>query len=150
MNEVQQRIDKLVMQYKYKKLPEALSAEMRNYYEANLPAFKPSDKLYSLDGTLICKGFKRIVIGDYGAFIEFSDIHANHKDFIIPEKQRYRLLPKYAANIKYLWYTAKDYSDIKIYKQVRTVSYADYVPGMYYIDPYEVKLKWMKNSLANI
>jgi hypothetical protein len=35
----------------------------------------------------------------------------------------------------------KDYSNIKIYYQQGTVSYADYKVGMFYFDPGEVILK---------
>ena len=68
--------DELSNKYKYKKLSNELSNIARNIYANTIPAFLLSfDKtkpLYSLNGSLICNGYDRIVIGDYGAYIEFS------------------------------------------------------------------------------
>lgn len=95
--------------------------------------------LYSADGRVVCDGYKRIVIGDYGAFIEFTPEQANHYLFKVQEGQEYRINdPKYSKNVKYEWLTLKDKSGIKIYKQKKTVSYADYKKGMFYVSPHEV------------
>ena len=40
--------------------------------------------------------------------------------------------------VKYQWYTAKDNSHCKLYKQMKPVAYADYQEGMWYISPFEV------------
>ena len=84
--------------------------------------------LYTLNGTQICNGYDRIVIGDYGAFIEFSQEHIASK-FVIKKGQEYRVNDKkYKNNVKYIWLTINDKSDIKIYFQKKKVSYADYKP----------------------
>lgn len=41
-------------------------------------------------------------------------------------------------HVKYLWLTADDDSDVKVYDQKRSVEYADYKPGMLYVSVYEV------------
>lgn len=46
--------------------------------------------------------------------------------------------PRYAEHVKYLWLTADDGSDVKVYDQKRSVEYADYKPGMLYVSVYEV------------
>lgn len=43
-----------------------------------------------------------------------------------------------AEHVKYLWLTADDNSDVKVYDQKRSVEYADYKPGMLYVSVYEV------------
>ena len=87
---------------------------------------------------MICNGYDRIVIGDYGAFIEFSEEHIA-SDFTIKAGQEYRVNDeKYKKNIKYIWLTIGDGSNIKIYLQKRKVSYADYKPKKYYVSVHEV------------
>ena len=77
--------------------------------------------------------------GDYGAFVEFSRAQANARHLKIKEGQSYRIEdPRYAEHVKYLWLTADDNSDVKVYDQKRLVEYADYKPGMLYVSVYEV------------
>ena len=118
--------------------------QIRTKYEEALPNWCKdpecsSQPLISLDGTLLCTRFDRIVIGDYGAFIEIAPEHMLADNLICKKGQEFRMNdPKYKDNVKYDWLTPKDESDCKVYHQKRTVSYADYQPGMYYISPYEV------------
>ena len=149
MNAVEQRIEELVKKYNYKKLPALESAQMRKYYQENLPQFlqdvlmkqeESVTELYSLSNTKICIGFERIVIGDYGAFIEFSQIQACKENFQCMEGQGYRYTEKYRNNVKYFWLTTKDSSRCKLYDQQRTVTYADYKAGYFYVSPYEVRV----------
>ena len=96
-------------------------------------------RLFTLDGSLVCKGYERIVIGDYGAFIEISPEQICKDSLCCKRGQEYRFSDvRFADNVKYLWLTAKDKSDCKIYLQKKKVSYADYKPGLYYISPYEL------------
>jgi hypothetical protein len=128
----------LANEYKYKKLSVEYSAEVRAYYAENIPSFlSTSQPLYSSTGTLICSSFNRVVIGDYGAFVEFSSTQANKDAFCIAPGQEYRLEERY-KNCKYIWLTISDSSHVKIYYQKHTVTYADYIPGMYYVSVHEV------------
>lgn len=135
--------DDLASVYKHKKLPFELSELVRKRYLAYLPPNlnirgDETFKIYSKAGTLISVGYKRIVIGDYGAFVEID--RAIKENMQVKPGQEYRVNdPKYKDKVKYHWLTVKDDSDIKIYHQVKTVAYADYLPGMYYVSPYEVK-----------
>ena len=118
--------------------------DVREKYRAALPEWCNMDgndamPLFSLDGTQLCIGYDRIVIGDYGAFVEISPDHILQNSLHCKVGQEYRFTDeRYAKNVKYLWLTAADHSDCKIYLQKKRVDYADYVPGMYYISPYEV------------
>ena len=132
--------DKLTKKYNYKKLPEKLSISARLIYNKTIPTFLQNSEnqpLYTVNGSCICNSFDRIVIGDYGAYIEFSSEQANKELFIIAPGQEYRLEPRY-SNVKYIWLTIDDDSRIKIYYQKNTVKYADYIPNKYYISVYEV------------
>ena len=128
----------LAQQYKYKPLPKELSEKYHALYTANVPDFLTRHQaLYTINKTLICNDFNRIVIGDYGAFVEFLSEQANKNVFTIAPGQEYRLLPQY-NNVKYIWLTILDDSNIKIYYQRNTVKYADYIPKRYYVSVHEV------------
>ena len=99
-------------------------------------------KLISRDFTLLADSWERIVIGHYGAFIEVKDGDMYKNSLKIKKGQEYRIKdPRYSEKVKYEWWTADDFSDCKLYKQKRTVSYADYRPGFWYISPFEVLSK---------
>ena len=133
----------LAEKYGYKDLPGDLSDKYRAFFRKNIPEFLTkygSCALYTKQGSLLCSGYGRIVVGDYGAFIEFSPDQAQERSFIVKPGQEYRINdPKYSKHVKYEWLTIDDGSDIKIYKQKRTVSYADYKAGMYYVSVHEVQ-----------
>lgn len=133
---------KLAQEYGYKPLPKELSEKYRQFYIDNLPeglSIEGSDTvLCTKTGTVVCNGYTRIVVGDYGAFIEFDEEQANLDEYIIAPGQEYRVNnPRYSKNVKYIWMTIPDGSNIKIYKQKKKVSYADYKSGMFYISPHE-------------
>ena len=122
----------------YKQLPSEKSQIARAIYECFIPKFLENFKsLYSAAGTLICSSFDRVVVGDYGAYVEFSREQANEDVFIVAPGEEYRLQPRY-KNVKYVWLTIDDGSQVKIYYQKHLVDYADYQEGKYYISIYEV------------
>ena len=138
-------INKITKTYKYKPLPEDKSKLAREFYLSNIPDFLniegSNDNLYSTEGTLICRGYNRIVIGDYGAFIEYSREQAVRENCKCAKGQEYRYKNQsYKSRVKYFWYTTTDTSNCKIYFQQKTVSYADYKPMFFYISPYEVQI----------
>lgn len=132
----------LARKYKYKDLPMDLIDKYHEFFRENTPAYLFEDTnrpLYTTSGTLICSSFDRIVIGDYGAFVEFTPDKANERAFIIAPGQEYRINdPRFSKNIKYEWWTVNDKSGVKIYKQKRSVTYAAYIPGRYYVSVHEV------------
>ena len=137
----------LAKEYKYRKLPEDLSNWARNEYLQSLPpniSLTGSDEhmLCTKTGKIFASGYKRVVIGDYGAFIEFSIDQLVHGVISVKKGQEYRITdPKYSNNVKYHWYTIEDGSGIKIYYQQKKVVYADYNENMFYVSPYEIILK---------
>lgn len=85
----------------------------------------------------MCLRWNRVVIGDYGAYLEIDE-----KDLLVgldvPPEQAWRLDEEYIASrklsIKYHWLT---FRGVKVYHQVDTVKYADYRLGKYYISVLE-------------
>lgn len=136
--------EQLAKDYGYKPIPISLfTGNVRDTFEESLPEWcknEPNNiRLYTAGETLLCNGYTRIVIGDYGAFVEISPEQIEKGNLIIKPGQEYRINdPKYSGNVKYHWLTVDDGSDCKVYFQQKTVGYADYCPGMYYISPYEV------------
>lgn len=131
----------LAKKYGYQPLPVDLSQQYREFFKENTPAFLCVDGantgLATCKGTPICNWYDRVVVGDYGAFIEFSE-EAVASEYIIQPGQEYRVTDKkYKNNVKYVWLTINDSSGIKIYLQKRGVSYADYKPHKYYVSVHE-------------
>lgn len=86
--------------------------------------------LYLPDGTLFSTGFNRVVHGGRGDYIELE------KDHIVLE-----LISKFGNDLSvpidkyYFWLYPLNYPEIKVYLQLKTVKYADYKIGKYYISP---------------
>ena len=137
--------ERLAKEYGYKPIePNLYIGDVRKIYEDALPSWckKGGDSvacLRTMAGTVIARGYSRIVIGDYGAFLEISSDNICKEVLQCKKGQEYRCEDsRFADTVKYIWLTVNDDSDCKIYWQRKTVSYADYRPGMYYISPYEV------------
>ncbi len=128
-------INRISKEHGYKKLPDDKSVLARKFYEKYLPELFGDEPIFSPKGELIAHSYNRIVIGDYGAYIEISK-DALICDLKVKQGQEYRLKDDF--NGKYLWCTTK-YNDCKIYFQLKSVSYADYKPGKFYISVYNVR-----------
>ena len=128
----------------YKKLSSSLSQQVRAIYSKyyNMLNLDPSKPIYTHDGQLIATGFERVVIGDYGAYLEYdlSQVKPHGIVYTIEKGQEYRVQPYWRKRVKYIWYTLPNSNPhIKIYWQLRTVSYADYLPKKFYISPFQVR-----------
>lgn len=108
----------LAEQYKYKKLPPMLSEEMRVKYKGAIPRNfciegENQCEILSKEGTLVATGYERIVIGDYGAFLEMSREQMVKSNVKCKKGQEYRYKDgRFRERVKYFWYTAKDSSDV--------------------------------------
>ena len=118
--------------------------DVRQKYIDQMPSWckisgDPNRGLVSHEGMPIATGYDRIVVGDYGAFIEIDPSHMLMDNICVQHGQEYRINDeRFRDHVKYFWYTATDRSNIKLYFQQKTVTYADYVPGMWYVSVYEV------------
>lgn len=110
----------------------------------------PAMHFFTSRGTLVAKGYIRVVYGDHGAYLEFLQSQLVWEGW---ERER--------AGVGYYdkWY-AKDGSRLMLYDQRRTVEglpnppagprsfkgdrkegYADYRVGRYYLSPYDVTMR---------
>lgn len=137
--------EKLAKTYGYKPIePNLFLGDVRQKYIDALPEWckiegDPECELYSERETLIATGYERIVIGDYGAFIEISPEQILQNKLKLAPGEEYRVYDeRYSNNVKYHWYTTIVPAQIKLYYQQKAVTYADYKPGMWYVSVYEV------------
>ncbi len=92
-------------------------------------------EFYSFSGTLLARGYTRVVIGKRGPYVEFYKQHIQWDAFYIPVEMQYRLV---YGIVFYEEYRSKDPSYVKLYLQKRTVAYADYHVGYCYISPFDL------------
>ncbi len=139
--------NELAKKYKYSPLDRRFSKEIRQKYIKDLintaigPYIKNKENklpLYSKNLIPIAKDFNKVVVGDYGAFIEIDEENIIKCNIKVQEGQEWRYEERY-KNCKYYWLTDIGDSGIKIYHQKLPVKYANYKPNKYYISPYEVK-----------
>ena len=101
-----------------------------------IPEFgNPDTKFYSANGNLLATGYKRVVVGERGAYIEFAAENMCMGNLQIPPDQKWRLGSDVAY---YVEHRSQDEANVKVYEQRRTVGYADYKVGMFYIAPGDV------------
>ena len=86
-------------------------------------------------GLHIATGYTRIVIGGRGPYIEFTTDMMINNHMHIPDNQLYRFND---MRVYYIEYRTNNDDNVKIYKQLKTVSYADYKIGMWYISPFDL------------
>ena len=91
----------------------------------------------SPSGLSLAVGYNRVVFGGRGPYVEFSPHHIVHMNIHIPEDTLYRLTD---PRIYYIEFRSCDDNLVKVYYQMRTVAYADYKIGMFYISPIELRL----------
>lgn len=115
-------------------LPKDISKLVREHYRVNCKfSLDGSNKLIcNKAGTKIAVGFNRVVIGDYGAYLEITSGQLCHENI----QNKWNRKPN--RPVKYIWMETKDELRTKIYFQQVTVKYADYVVGRYYVNPDEV------------
>lgn len=82
----------------------------------------------------ISTGYTRVVIGERGPYVEFTDTQLLVENFHIPVAELWRPISSLVYYVEY----RTNLDKVKIYHQRRKVSYADYVIGKYYISPFDL------------
>lgn len=129
------KVERNIKNNDYIKLSQEESDLVRTVYASRISIPEHSDfRFENEEGTLIALGFSRIVVGDYGAYLEFSSeqIQLNNIENAF--------LGKPNRPVKYIWMQTKDDTLTKVYWQKKRVSYADYKPGFYYVSPGDLYL----------
>ncbi len=79
----------------------------------------------------IADRYQRVVIGQRGPYVEFTKNQILDSGLYIPRSQLYRLSdPK----VYYIEFRTIE-NDVKVYYQMRSVAYADYLINHFYISP---------------
>lgn len=92
------------------------------------PEFTPPVCPLYLGNQFFLGEYTRIVYGGHGPYIEFKK---SEIPLICKEGEEYR---KFYKNCKYEYLVLKGFEHVKVYLQKSVVSYADYKPGLYYVD----------------
>ena len=130
IDEILKKINRNKRVGSYPPLPTDESKLIRRYFASCIPLPKngASTKILNSLGTIIGEGFTRIVIGDYGAYLEFDEDQIRLSNI----KQKWAGSP--TRKVKYIWMQTNDSDTTKVYWQQDIVDYADYKVGMYYMD----------------
>jgi hypothetical protein len=85
-------------------------------------------EFFTSSGMKIAHGYKRVVLGGRGPYVEFS-----------LEQLAVGLLREVEEKHHYYVELRSVFPDnVKVYVQVHPVCYADYVPGLCYVSPFEL------------
>ena len=94
--------------------------------------------LYTKNGEKVCERYERIVIGDYGAYVEISASHLSDNHFIYIDQNDPIDETISSRHSSHMTLALNDESSYTIYFQVKPVPYGNFIPGRFYIDPYDV------------
>lgn len=97
----------------------------------------------TVSGVLIAKCYDRIVIGGRGPYIEFSDGMLINDTIFIPQEEEWRIDN---PNCYYIECRTK-IDNVKIYHQKKTVDYADYKVGKWYISPFDLRGRFLETLI---
>lgn len=128
---------------KYTPLSLTDSKLIRDYYQSllTIPLGRTTANILN-DMHMLAVGYERVVIGDYGAYLEIAEDKMLISSLRCRPGQEYRMDdPRYKDHVKYWWLQPVGGAEIKVYFQLKTVKYADYRPGMFYISPHAEGLK---------
>ena len=127
--------DTLSKQRHFRPLPKKTKQWFHDQYHQHLNGFslEGGECQRSIGGTPVLANYTRVVVGDFGAYVEFDDA-----DLLVIKTvavgQQWRLDKKYLERSglapKYVWY---EVCRAKCYHQLGTVTYADYKVGKLYI-----------------
>jgi len=94
-------------------------------------------KFFTKSGELVATGYKRVVFGERGPYIELTKEQIVKDNIYLPNECNWRFSKKYKDSVFYYEYrTKKDY--VKIYLQKKKVDYADYRIGLCYMSPFDL------------
>ena len=127
---------------RYDTLDETESALIRQYFEKEyFDKFGFSTKenvdIFIDEDKKLCSKVERVVVGDHGPYIEFKPENIL-VDVECVKGKEFKHDDKYKNTVKYFDENPVGYEGVLLYNQQKTVSYADYKAGMYYVSPYDL------------
>jgi len=120
-------------------LPLELSTFVRKIYNKGIPNFNRNEPIYTVEGLQIANNFNRILITDYGAYLEFNtgDILLEN---LIASKQ------KDGMQHLHKLYFSKDNS-LKLYYQITNLN-GSFQKGKIYVQIYDV-IQFSQKTIIN-
>ena len=91
--------------------------------------------LVTLSGLQIANGFTRVVFGGRGAYVEFTSDQLVQNAVHLPSDQLWRRSRNWRSKVFYEEYRSHCPTNAKLYFQRKTVTYADYQVGFFYVAP---------------
>jgi hypothetical protein len=79
----------------------------------------------------------RVVHGGRGDYIEIEYDSMISRNIFVPDEQQWRYHDEWKTKVYYFWWSTSD--EVKLYLQSKTVSYADYKIGFWYVSPNDVE-----------
>lgn len=130
-------VEEAVRKYRFLPLPMRVRSEYLKAYREGMNGFDQR-KEARINGVAICSDYTRVVVGDYGAYLEFTPEQLL-VELVVTPGQEWRTDAEYIAkrglNVKYVWL---EYQGVKVYFQLGTVNYADYLINHYYVSVLEL------------
>lgn len=139
MTVVLNRLERQRSKGKYSVLTGATKEKVRVHYRnvTEVPLNKITPVFKDLEENKVAVGYSRLVVGDHGAYFEFEEKHlCDVNELKVKPGQEFRCSSSNNPYVKYVWLETK--GGTKVYLQTKTVRYADYVPGRYYVSPNKV------------
>ena len=84
-------------------------------------------------GTTLSTRHERIVHGGRGDYVEMSEDSVVRENLAIPKRMEWRLSEPWASRVFYIEHRSADKANVKVYEQLKTVDYADYRIGFWYV-----------------
>ena len=95
------------------------------------PAAGNVKTLYTKNGEKVCERYERIVIGDYGAYVEISASHLSDNHFIYIDQNDPVDETISSRHSSHMTLALNDESSYTIYFQVKPVPYGNFIPGRF-------------------
>lgn len=99
-----------------------------------MPVLTPS-------GTIICTEHERIVHGGRGDYVEMAKEHILHDNISVPPRMEWRRSKRWLNRVFYIEHRTNDEDNVKVYEQLKTVDYADYRIGFWYVAVKSVRIE---------
>lgn len=146
---IKQYKENLISTYSYKQLPKFIEQEALKVIRESVPEYLNlnggSETLYSPKDVKVCKGYARILITPYGAYVEMSATQIVSANFITEEYEMYKVKnPQKYHNFKKIDMYICGNKEVRVHEQFNTVTWGDFKAGYYYIATEDVKIKECK------
>ena len=141
-----QFVSQLMLSYRNQVIPNNISEELKETHKKYLPTWisdsmiesGKSAPLFDVNGTKVCDKYSRVVISDFGAFIEFSYDDICEKNIMIMPGEEYRVAPENQDKVSSYLLTTNSDAKCQIGLRVKDGTGSGFRQGFCYVSVYEV------------